>query len=468
MRRAPAFLVAILVCASTADGETPPIAIRAGPHLFLDDRLIESCPGVARRINVPKRDLPGPVVTGPEDGNFQPFFTVLRDPATKRFRMWYGTPVNEKQSHFGYIESEDGVRWIRPHRVLDDPAPGRVRFCTSVTDRGPNFADAARRYVLGWHWEPPRAEGGLMVAFSPDGLTWTPLSKEPVLLHNHDINNLFWDPIRKRWIATVSMYIPGAGWTGRRRITHQSESADLEHWSPIHPILAPDAKDEGETEFYAMGGHLARGDALIGMVKVLRDEVRADDPPDPPDQHGVGYTALAWSYDGLTWTRDREPFLDRVPEKGAWDHAHAWVDSTLLVDDTLFIYYAGYARGHKVERFKERQIGLVSIPRDRYVAREAEEGGGTLRTRLVTLEAGAMTVNADAKDGEVRVQITDADGKALPGFAFADGERVAGAAVAAPVRWKRPLDELKYRPVRLEFALRRARLFGFDLAQSEK
>ncbi len=33
------------------------------------------------------------VVTGYEDGCFQPYITVVRDPATRRFRMWYGVPA---------------------------------------------------------------------------------------------------------------------------------------------------------------------------------------------------------------------------------------------------------------------------------------------------------------------------------------------------------------------------------------
>lgn len=35
-----------------------------------------------------------------------------------------------------------------------------------------------------------------------------------------------------------------------------------------------------------------------------------------------------------------------------------WADCQLVVGDEMFIYYGGYARGHKVERFTERQIGL--------------------------------------------------------------------------------------------------------------
>jgi hypothetical protein len=99
-----------------------------GPHLFPDESLIEHSANVTRRVNPPRRDpaIPNPLVTGKEDGCFQPYLTVLRDPQTGRFRLWYGAHTedfNPSRSHLGYLESADGMHWLRPHRVLPDPAP---------------------------------------------------------------------------------------------------------------------------------------------------------------------------------------------------------------------------------------------------------------------------------------------------------------------------------------------------------
>jgi hypothetical protein len=57
----------------------------------------------------------------------------------------------------------------------------------------------------------------------------------------------------------------------------------------------------------------------------------------------------------------------------------------------------------KVERLKERQIGLARLPRDQFVSRDAGPEGGTLHTPLLRLEGSRLLVNADVT-GELRVR----------------------------------------------------------------
>ncbi len=381
---------------------------------------------------------------------------MLRDTASGRFRIWFGhrtADSRNNQSHLGYLESEDGIRWLRPSRVLGDP--DEIQFGVSIIDEGPGYFEPARRFKLGWHHG-----GGLKVAASADGLDWKLMAPGVVLSHDHDINSITFDPLRARYVATISSYREGKRWPGRRRVTLQSVSRDLVSWGKPHLVLYPDPRlDPGETQFYAMDGFLVRGPLWIGMVKVLRDDLSADEPP---DGRGMGYTTLAWSRDGERWVRDRERFFDRDPRKGAWDHAHAWIDDQLVVGKKVYLYYGGYARGHKENRFEERQIGLVTMDLDRYVAREALPGGGQFETPALLLPAGELTLNADARGGEVRVEVLDGDGKPFPGFALGDCEPVTGDSLSAPVKWKRPLAELSGRTVRLRFALRDARLFGLS------
>lgn len=445
--------------ATSAQTGPGPLRLRPGPHLFVDDALIATSAGVTRRVNCPPRDpaLPNPIVTGKEDRCFQPYMTILRDPQTGRFRLWYGIygpNPDGVTSHVGYMESDDGIHWERPFRQLVDPGP--IQFGVSVVDDGPDTPDPARRFKLAW-WK----DGGLKIATSRDGLEWRMLVPQPVLLHNHDINNLWWDAPCRRYVATISVYTTGPTWGGQRRVTLHSSSTDLLHWEKPWYVLTPvDGDDEGETQFYAMCGYIQRGDLWLGMVKVLRDDLVAEGTPE--GSYGIGYTTLAWSRDGRHWVRDQEPFFAPDPTPGAWDHAHAWIDCQLPVGDEVYLYYGGYRNGHKVNRYEERQIGLVRMPRDRYVARTAAAAGGTLRTPVVVLEGARLTVNADLR-GELRLAILDSAGRPLPGFALADCQPVRGDSLAHRVRWEGLPALPRGRPVQLEFQWRDGDLFGFDL-----
>jgi hypothetical protein len=244
----------------------------------------------------------------------------------------------------------------------------------------------------------------------------------------------------------------------------QSSSRDLKTWSKPWFVLLPDPKiDVGETQFYAMDGYLARGDLLIGMVKVLRDDLRAAETPE--GAFGMGYTTIAWTRDGKHWVRDTTPFFEPDPQAGAWDHAHAWIDEQVLVGDELRLYYGGYKNGHKMGRTTERQIGLVTMPRDRYVGRVAGASKGTLRTVPVILGGGSLSINAEVK-GSLEVRLLDPSGKALPGFDYADFQPIHGDSLDHPAKWKENLTSIQDRPVQIEFRMREATVYGFTVVAS--
>ena len=438
-----------------------------GAYLMLDESLIAEQAEVQREVQHPSR-LAEPIVTGYEDGCFQPWVTVVRDPQTRRFRMWYNTPGNPPESsmrQLAYLESEDGMHWLRPHRVLSAPA---IQTGASVIDEGPDAADLARRFKLGW-WN----DGGLQVAFSADGLSWKSLAPGPVLRLNHDITALARDPIRQRYLALGSVYSETRG--VEQRTPHQSVSADLIHWQSPWPIIFPDTSAEiekGATQFYGLGGVIARGNLLIGMVKVLRDDLNCEPGMKAAELHdtqrrfaGLGYTVLAWSHDGEHWARDAEPFLDRNPKPGTWDRAMTWGDCQIIVGDFVYLYYGGYRWGHKAERYTERQIGFAQLPRDRYVAMAAGEHTGLLRTRLDVLHAGGLSVNAcvAVTGGELRLRALDGTGKPYPGFDWQDCGPILGDRVAHSVAWKAKLEQIAGQRVAFEFSLRRARLYAFEL-----
>jgi hypothetical protein len=455
--------------------EGPPLALGAGPHLLVDDHFIERREGLEREVQQPRK-VPEPVLTSARFGTTQPYLSVLRDGSG--FRLWYN-----HGPAIWHAESTDGVRWENP-RVAWNVRRG---YGCSLIDDGPGAEEPARRYKLAnWQSTPelddgPRDDGGLYVGFSADGFDWRAWEGNPVLRTwpdgydvpaRHgvgDTADVFYDPIRRRYSAAVKVHgmpgeFPHAPKSGRfsRRLVGITTSDDFLHWSRPERICVPDDRDEGKLEFYGMGGIHARGSLLVGLVRVLRDDLPCD-PGGPPD--GIGYTALAFSRDGRTWLRTREPFLDRSPTPGSWDHAMAWGSAAVPVGDELLLYYGGYARGHKIAPDRERQIGLARLHRDRYVALRAKAEGLLVTRPFRLTEAAALTLNADARGGQVHARFTTPEGKPLAGFDWGGAPPAAADGLALPVRFRRSLRPLAGRTVRMELRLSNASLFGFDFTQ---
>jgi hypothetical protein len=69
-------------------GQPLALEIGPGPHLFLDDHLVDRLEGLERRVEPPER-LEQPVLDSPTFGGTQPYVTVVRDGPAGRFRLWY-------------------------------------------------------------------------------------------------------------------------------------------------------------------------------------------------------------------------------------------------------------------------------------------------------------------------------------------------------------------------------------------
>lgn len=486
-----------------------PVDLRLGPQLFIDDYLIAESKSIDKVTQHPQRFLDQPIL-GWEQSVGQPYHTVLKDPQTGKFRMWYNHGSGENTA-IAYAESDDGVRWTTPQLNIMGADNrlfkiGRSKehgsFGVSVIDDGPAASDPQRRFKLMW-WSGLSEPAGVSIAWSADGIHWTQYEKNPVLPHygpDHpqaaigtgDIVDLFYDPIRERYSTLVKLHAQETdGWTAAprakrafRRLVGQSVSEDFLNWETPWRVMTPEPRDEGQLEFYGSSAPIARGPLLISFVRVLHDDYSPQ--PGMVDDKGVptgtGYTALATSRDGERWERHDGIFLDRNPQPDTWDRAMTWVGSAVPVGEELYLYYGGYKRGHKVEPNKERQLGLVKMPMDRFVARESSgDNPGTLVTAPLQVRAGKgsqFVLNADASKGRIRVQVRDVKGDVIPGFSFADNAPVTGDGPVLPVQWTinvnnemKPglidLYRLHDQTIRLEFEITNARLFGFDLQQGE-
>ncbi len=464
------FVMIIAIGISAAAGNSSSVLeIGLNPQLFMDDYVVDRMEGLARKVHSPVK-LSRPVLDNQQFGTNQPFLSVLFDKVTNRFRLWYN-----RAPGVWYTESEDGVRWGKPVK-LNVPCT----FCCSVLDTQGFETNPARRYkFIGYDNSKGRSPGDY-VAFSPDGKTWTVPAGNPVLPaysgdakqwkpnEVDDIVDAFYDPLHHHYAAAVKVWAlagdhlapgPRAG-SGYRRLVGLSVSDDFLHWTDPRRIFVPDAKDEGLIEFYGMGGVHARGSLLIGFLRVLRDDLPCDKGG---PANGIGYTVLASSRDGITWQRFREPFLDRDPKPGRWDHAMTWISAAVPVGDEVYFYYGGYARGHKIQMSRDRQIGLAKLRKDGYVSLSAGTETGFLLTHPIIFAGKQLFLNIDSSQGEARVEIQQPDGKPIAGYALDQCERISSNSIGHIVKWqdRTDLSTLAGKPVCLKVVLRKTDLYAF-------
>jgi hypothetical protein len=111
----------------------------------------------------------------------------------------------------------------------------------------------------------------------------------------------------------------------------------------------------------------------------------------------------------------------------------------------------------KLRRGAMRLDGFVSV--------NAGYSGGEFTTRPLTFAGKRLTLNLSTSAvGSVRVEIQDAGGAAVPGYALDDCPEIWGDEIARVVAWKSGTDVsgLAGRPVRLRFVMKDADVYAFQ------
>ncbi len=114
----------------------------------------------------------------------------------------------------------------------------------------------------------------------------------------------------------------------------------------------------------------------------------------------------------------------------------------------------GYTSAH-LRRYTIRPDGFVSVA--------APFAGGEMATKSIRFTGDRLTINFSTSAAcGVRVEVQDASGRPIPGFALADCPEIIGDDLDRIVTWKAggDLSKLAGRPIRPRFALRDADLFA--------
>lgn len=484
-------------------------------ELFVDEALVGSLSGGARfELHQPE---PREIVLehdAPWEGTGSGYHSVFQD--GDLYRMYYkGWHIEVKDGKLitgahplfcCYAESDDGIVWRKPELgivefqgskanniVLAPETFGAVKSDPGhpavFKDENPDCPPEARYKAIIRASRPY----GLLLFQSPDGLRWSLAHPEPVITEGaFDSQNLaFYDSniqaYRAYWRIFTGGQTNSETWkpSGNRAI-RTAVSKDLITWEPHDDLRYIDSPDE---ELYTNGikpyhraPHLLLGFPTRYVERGWSESMRAlpelaarEDRATATERYGTALTEglLMASRDGVTFKRWNEAFLPPGPEReGAWHYGHqypAWhaveTRGSLEGGPNELSFYATESywtgKGSLLRRYSLRLDGFVSV--------KAPLSGGELMTKPIVFSGKELALNfASSAAGDIRVEIQDEAGKAIPGYALEECPPVFGNAIERVVTWKGGADvsDLAGKTVRLRFVLRDAELFAYRFREN--
>jgi hypothetical protein len=463
-----------------------------GKHLVLDATTVADTYRLHRRLHQPEKDPPEPVLERvfAWEGDYVTAAAVHLEDAPRRYRMWYTAldyglmeqrralgrsphgNIGEPQPIYTcYAESADGVRWERPAlNLFPHPAgDNSIVFKGFSNAGGAVVCDPAappdRRYILvNMEWFDT-GNGGVIFAFSPDGLRFRYPTEPPqpaIYGHSDCPNSLVYNPFRKVWMMymrgwhSAALNWPNGKGNCRRRVSY-AESPDLIRWSEPQTVYAPDELDTND--FYGMPT-FRYGDWFFGQLLVYDEDIA-----------GTIGVQLAFSRDGIRWQRlpQRPWFIPHGVPGGPGGGMVFPAQAPVIDGDSIFVYWNEYANHHfahpnRTQTFRGR------LRLDGFVSLAAGRDMGNLITRPFTLRADRLLVNAQCQGGRIVAELTEPNpreprGALVPGFSQDDCDGFTGDSTAHALSWRgrSDLSALRGKRLMLRLALTHADLYSFTV-----
>jgi hypothetical protein len=464
-----------------------PIRIGDRLELFVDRHLIEKLENARLELGRPRPEEISLPFNAPWEGPTSgAYVTVLRDGA--KFKMYYrgrqdgpdGKPIQVTC----LAESPDGIRWQKPNFGLHDfngskannivyPAEPRAiahNFCPFI-DSKPGVPAEERYKAVGGGYPH-----GLTRLVSADGLKWRDFRPDPLFAEYalDSMNVSVWLPEEKMYAIFLRTLEgdpkpPGARRpAGAVRDISRSVSKDFVTWSKPETMKYGGAPKE---HLYTNATHpYFRAPHLLIALPLRFVPNRQPLPVAEMDAYGVGSTqrnatgdaVLMTSRGGTTYDRTfMESFIRPGLDRKRWSARNNYPALGVVPTspDEMSIYVSGHYTlpDNHIRRFSLRTDGFASV--------RAPLSGGVLLTKPVIFSGARLVVNySTSAAGNLRVELLDAGGRPISGYAAADCDEIYGDEIARVVTWKGQANvrALAGQPVQLRFSMKDADLFSIQ------
>ena len=441
------------------------VAIGSRRELFVDRLLVGELKNTTLKLQTPQ--LMQPVESPRPNGAYA---TVLQA-APDKFQFYYRSDKDPKISwkthgieayHDGevtlYAESRDAIHWALPQLGLYEHAAfpaGNIVLMnefavnhnfTPFIDTKPGVPAEKKYKALGGlafqaHQaavRDKRGAGGLRAFVSPDGIHWQRLRDEPVIpeawgKYFDSQNYAFWSETEQCYVCYFRRFINGL--RGIARTTSQ----DFVTWTPFVEMkgnLPNEHLYTPCTQPYFRAPHLY----VALPTRFMEKRGAATDILFMTTRGGDAYDR--------TFTQS---FIRPGLSKDGWanraNYAALGIHQTSETELSIFLTNG--------RRYTLRLDGFASV--------NAPLDGGEFITKTLTFAGNHLEINySTSAAGQMRVELQDADGKALPGFTLDDCTPIWGDHVSFTVKWKGGDDVGAHagKPVRVRFEMSDADLFA--------
>lgn len=475
-------------------------------ELFVDRLLIDRLQHASLKLHAPVSGGVAIRMDRPWEGPANFGAVVLRD--GKRFLMYYRAMTLEKNDLSGaycVATSDDGATWTKPalglveragrrdtNLIADEKGDARFSWSGMVWyDERPGVP--ADQRIKGFYSEPlsgekhtaftdPVGPKRLVMYASADGFAFRRLNPQPEIVSRWKNafdggNTMFWSEAERQYVLYYRWY--DNDWGKGYRTVARTTSRDFLNWTAPVPMTYGDTPREqfytNNTVPYFRAPHLyvALAARFMEGRRVVTDEQAQAIDLKRAQGHFYGNDCS----DGVLLTSragsaqyDRT-FMEALVRPGLG--ASNWVSRTnypltgIFPDGPnrmMFFVTRHYMQDSwHIERLLLRTDGFASI--------NAPWSGGELVTKPLQFVGDQLEINfSTSAAGRVRVEIQDAAGQPLPGYAASECPEIIGDEIARLVRWKSGLDvsKLAGKAIRLRFELKDADLFSLRFTNGGK
>ncbi len=435
-------------------------------QLFVDDFWIDHSEGVTRRLHEPVRRDVAIAPEHPWERDGVSYMVTFRE--GDRFRGWYRCDAEmsvhkKRQVLIAYAESSDGIHWEKPVLGLIEFAgskennlvwTGPGNNMSPFRDDAPDAPEEERYKAI------VRDRPGVFALVSPDGLRWRLMREEPILTEGpFDSHNIaFRDPWKDEYVIYCRGVAGEGNFLGGVRWIRRTTSQDFRTWTPLEPI------DAGDTPFeHLYTNACVPYERSPGTYLMFPSRFVPEREPTPDWKYGPGVNDIVFmsSRDGLHFDRSfMEAFRRPGPDEGNWHERAVYMERGILQTSPTEMSMFGMENW----RLPSVRISRYTLRTDGFVSVNAGFAGGGFTTPALVFEGDELELNyATSAVGSVRVEVQDAGGGPLPGFALDTCPEIFGDEIEGVVRWADGGDvgALAGRPVRLRFVMKDADVFAF-------